>query len=540
MKKIALFAVTLIAIFIGTSSVIHAVESSWPMFGHDPQHTGQSPYLAAQSDNLRWVYSLSGGDFMNMSSPAIASDGTLYIGSGNGVNAINSNGTLKWTFPTGYSTPSSPSIGTDGTIYFGSDDGALYAISSNGALKWKYSIGPNYGVSSYVSSPVVSADGTIYILSPGSGFYAVNPNGTLKWSLGGLGGYSSPALAPDGTVYVNSGWLYAINPNGSIRWTYYVDQMWSSPAIAPDGTVYVGGETENSTFYAINPNGTLKWSYDTGFHRPGQTGYASYSHPSIGKDGTIYIGSNDGNLYAIRPDGGLKWKYTFADGTQNLYLFYSSAAIGSDGTVYIGGNDGVYAFNSDGTVKWSYPTGWIYSSPAIGSNETLYIRSGDQLYAFISPTIFVPKLTQAPNPFDFPRASDLFTSNTLNFITDYSNAMSTPSMIYLNDNLGFLDHFLIKTIGGPNWKERFQYLEGASKDIGTALSLTSIVVSMIENPPAGFAKLALFEGKELLLESLNWKDSTAARLGIDGLDLLITTPTGGGKYCLDNKWDGPF
>ena len=31
----------------------------------------------------------------------------------------------------------------------------------------------------------------------------------------------------------------------------------------------------------------------------------------------------------------------------------SSAAIGSDGTIYVGVDDPVFAFNPNGTVKWS-------------------------------------------------------------------------------------------------------------------------------------------------------------------------------------------
>ena len=70
------------------------------------------------------------------SSPAIGSDGTIYVGSeDNNLYAINPDGTKKWAFDTGDDVNSSPAIGRDGTIYFGSLDGNLYAIKSS-------SIGP--------------------------------------------------------------------------------------------------------------------------------------------------------------------------------------------------------------------------------------------------------------------------------------------------------------------------------------------------------------------------------------------------------------
>ncbi|MEO0150874.1 MAG: PQQ-binding-like beta-propeller repeat protein [candidate division WOR-3 bacterium] len=56
--------------------------------------------------------------------------GTYYIGSGSKLYAINSDGTLKWTFTTGSTVKSSPAIGPDGTVYVGSLDGLLYAINT--------------------------------------------------------------------------------------------------------------------------------------------------------------------------------------------------------------------------------------------------------------------------------------------------------------------------------------------------------------------------------------------------------------------------
>jgi len=156
-------------------------------------------------------------------------------------------GSLKWKYKTGYRIESSPAIASDGTVYVGSDDHYLYAINPDGSLKWKYRTG-----SWIESSPAIASDGTVYV---GSGvyiessdswdgyLYAINPDGSLKWKY--KTGYrieSSPAIASDGTVYVGSSYyLYAINPDGTLKWKYKTDCMIvSSPAIASDGTIYVG------------------------------------------------------------------------------------------------------------------------------------------------------------------------------------------------------------------------------------------------------------------------------------------------------------
>ena len=68
-----------------------------------------------------------------ISSPAIGSDGTVYVGSwDNKLYAINGKSGVKlWEFETGGSVNSSPAIGSDGTVYVGSDDKKLYAIKTD-------------------------------------------------------------------------------------------------------------------------------------------------------------------------------------------------------------------------------------------------------------------------------------------------------------------------------------------------------------------------------------------------------------------------
>ena len=180
-------------------------DSPWPMFRHDLEHTGRSPYMGAQTGTLQWKFKT--GNWVR-SSPVIAQDGTIYVGSyDNYIYAIKPDGRLKWKFKTGRGVNSSPAIGKDGTIYVSTDEKNLYAIKPNGKLKWRFE---KIGVMH--SSPAVGKDGTIYF---GCEFYiyAIKPNGRLKWGFEtGDNVGSSPAIARDGTIYVGSGdgYLYAI------------------------------------------------------------------------------------------------------------------------------------------------------------------------------------------------------------------------------------------------------------------------------------------------------------------------------------------
>lgn len=91
-----------------------------PMFHHDPQHTGRSPFIGPATGTLRWRYQTA---YSVNSSPAVGPDDTICIGgfvtnSYDGyVYALNPDGTLRWSYQTGSVTSSSPALGADGTVY---------------------------------------------------------------------------------------------------------------------------------------------------------------------------------------------------------------------------------------------------------------------------------------------------------------------------------------------------------------------------------------------------------------------------------------
>jgi outer membrane protein assembly factor BamB len=65
----------------------------------------------------------------------------------------------------------------------------------------------------------------------------------------------------------------------------------SSPAIGPDGTVYIG--SDDNKLYAINGQSGVKlWEFETGD--------LVHSSLVIGSDSTVYVGSADNKLYAIK------------------------------------------------------------------------------------------------------------------------------------------------------------------------------------------------------------------------------------------------
>jgi len=105
------------------------------------------------------------------SSPAIGSDGTIYVGSNDtALYAINPDGTKKWHFITLGPVESSPLIGPDGNIYVGSNDHNLYVIDQEGRMIASFDLGGKIR-----SSPAMGLDGTIYVGSDDENVYAISP-----------------------------------------------------------------------------------------------------------------------------------------------------------------------------------------------------------------------------------------------------------------------------------------------------------------------------------------------------------------------------
>jgi len=337
---------------------------------------------------VRWTFAAA--DSVN-GSPIIDANGGVYVGANDGyLYAIDSSGTAKWKFFTGSGQQGlspSASIGPDGTIYaigvgyssgFSGLQSVMYAVRPNGTQKWMAVTEQSAG------APAVGANGIIYLAgydtnSQGHTLTAVNSDGTARWAFwlgsGASDGIdSTPAIGVDGTIYAaTANHLVAINSNGSLKWSTAIPSSGSSPAIGPDGGIYLGSKDGN--LYAVNPDGTIRWAF--------QTSGAIVSSPAVGSNGFILVGSLDGSLYEVTSFGGQEWSFS----TGNPIL--SSPSIGSDGTTYVASglasNSGtLFAVNPFGAKAWKVPigTGAIVSSPAIGSDGTIYIGSADDnLYA---------------------------------------------------------------------------------------------------------------------------------------------------------------
>ena len=357
----------------------------WWKFRNDASNAGRALFAGTTVNDSAWTIATEG---WVESSPAISSDGTAYIGSGDGkLYAITQNGTLTWTYDTGASIDSSPAIAPDGKILFGNAAGTLYCLTQGGELVWKYQ-----AAGGFRSSPLVCED-VVYIGCLDKSVYAVDYlTGIQKWAYKTKGEVrSSPAIdTTRNAVYFASGdyYIYALDTTGKLKWKFLTGSAPdASPAVAADGTVYIG--SGDAKFYAINPDGSQKWSFDVQ--------NIADSSPAIDLDGNIYFGTGldgggSGQMYALKPDGTELWHKDMAAG------IISSPAIDSSGRIFVGSCDGnMYAFNSDGSICWKFATlSTVASSPAIGADSSVIFGSYDgNIYCLrdVSSKDLTPPLT---------------------------------------------------------------------------------------------------------------------------------------------------
>lgn len=216
-------------------------------------------YCLSTNGTKQWEFMTAGPI---VSSPAIDKQGTVYFGShDSNFYALTLNGKLKWLVPTGGPIISSPAIAGDDTIYFTSVDGNLYALNPDGSLKWKLWTG---GFTE--SSPVIDRVGDLYICITNA-LAKISSEGTIVWvrRLGTLLADTTPAVlandavcvyGPEGTFSCHS----SLDGNSIWRIWMYGPGTASSPAVTPDGRIYVGNIHTNFLALATtNRPGNSAW-----------------------------------------------------------------------------------------------------------------------------------------------------------------------------------------------------------------------------------------------------------------------------------------
>jgi outer membrane protein assembly factor BamB len=283
------------------------------------------------------------------------------------------------------------------TLYVASLGGSLAALArADGATKWTFDLGDRA-----YATPCVAEDGTIYAASDAKKLVALSPEGKTRWTLDtddeadtGL------VLAKDGTIVFAAGRrVYGVTPQGFVKWRFAAKRkVYTSPAVAPDGRVFVGSQDHRA--YALTPQGGPLWSVDLGADVDGS--------PVLGDDGAVYFGTdgdevvrldaNDGRIvwrakvggyvrgalsmtragdvvagvYGPTPcelvlaavDGAVRWKHPIQGTGAREFGVHGGALEDAAGALVFGTqDDSVYAVDSSGEILWSFTTGGDVDTP---------------------------------------------------------------------------------------------------------------------------------------------------------------------------------
>jgi len=200
------------------------------------------------------------------SSPAISADGTrIVVGNDSGyVYCFDDTLGVVWKVLLGVPVNSSPAITSDGVVYIGCDDAKLYALNlANGS-----NVYPPFLANDFItSSPVVDADGMVFFSTEDGVVYAVKNGGEVWHKVLPYGENVSATgcLAPDTTLIINTddGTVYGLDISPTSpepgRVLYRIE--WPEPEFRISGrkdfsltsSVTVG--PGNGMFYAGSANG---------------------------------------------------------------------------------------------------------------------------------------------------------------------------------------------------------------------------------------------------------------------------------------------
>lgn len=252
-----------------------------------------SLYCIKPDGTLDWQYQTGDRRRPIISSPALGRDGSILFSSMSGyLYCLNADGTHRWQEQT-YSWYSTPAIGSDGTIYVGTS-WELLALSPSGEQLWIY---PTDSFLHY-SSPAIDKDGTIYICSYDGTVYAINPNGTEKWHYSSeIRSSSSPIITETGQIlFTCNGWneseghvgyIGSLSRTGELLWTFDTPGGYA-PVVGLDGIIYVGAD---STMFALNDEGRELWSF--------KADHTITNSPVLCSDGILYFAAGNA-LYAFQ------------------------------------------------------------------------------------------------------------------------------------------------------------------------------------------------------------------------------------------------
>lgn len=379
------------------------VDTAWPMYQHDPQHTGRSPFQAPlDQPEVLWTEDFPEAGYSNDSEIVITEDGNLLISIGGYlINYDPIHRQTRWELQVGESG-GTPLLSQDGTFYIGAGTDLMQISTDDGNIIWQQMLVGNYY---FRSSPTFGTDGNLYVQN--AGIWSITPEGELNWYIPDdfMGPAESLAVGLDGSIYASdmtSLKFCAYTSAGTISWCNNTPETLFTPAsIGADGTIYIRqiDELYRGSIMALNPDGTLAWEYWI----PEANSYNLDLPVAIAPDGSlyIYVGTFDADsyIYALDKNGSFKWKVTLPTNpvsSSPARTFLPIIVDRNGNFLFCTGNARCYGINPSGEILWEFEFPLVDSihigadsQPTLAADGLFYlIDNHHRLYAFADPSQF--------------------------------------------------------------------------------------------------------------------------------------------------------
>lgn len=159
-------------------------------------------------------------------------------------------------------------------------------------------------------------------------------DGRLCWQYEAWGLYGTPAIGPNGEIYVTDNYSPALlriaddGDSARVVWRLAFENAYEltpCPVVGTNGTVYVTLDYESSTrLSAVSPEGPLLWTDSTHIATAG----GDPPQPVIDGLGRVIVPSEDGGLYCFNADGTLAWL------NAGFVPYGMSVVVGIDNAIY--------------------------------------------------------------------------------------------------------------------------------------------------------------------------------------------------------------
>ena len=351
-------------------------DSPWPMYRHDPQNTGRSPYSGAFSGII--VDKIP--SYNSQAGVVVSNDSTLYFYNGIPgeyfLQATDFSGNLKWSKRVDMEPSTTPVVLYDGSIVaIGLETGEFICLTAVGDTLWQCFVDVEWPFPWAVNPGLtVGLDTTIYYITGDRCLVAISKEGELKWTLTderfSVEYTNMPAFSPDGrTLYVNGDngvTLLAIDlATRSVKWTYGNIPLNNSLIVDNQGNIFVNNgypagqiysDTCDFSFFSLNPAGTLRWQYTIARR------WAYQIDPTIDWDGNVYFITD--TLYSFFNNGEMRWKIPLKS-----YVWNPLICDDNDNIYYMRNDDESgfksYCINKSSEIVWAIENSSEHLVPGI-------------------------------------------------------------------------------------------------------------------------------------------------------------------------------